>query len=122
MIPPGASDVGHYNNASPGSKRKLGELAVAVLVLLARAARARVVAPDLLRMAHRGLHFLLRRRLGKRDVAVSIERFIAGRLAAVRAAVHRSDVLDVHLLVGLDVVLAAYFNCRKRLDHFELDR
>src|SRR5688572_25917466 len=87
-----------------------GQFAVAVLVFLAGAAGARIVAADLLRVAHRGLRLLLGRSA------------FAARAALV-PAVLQLYVLHVRLVVGLrHVVLGADLDRGQGLDHLELDR
>src|SRR3989442_1122671 len=100
--------------------RLSGQFAVTVLVFLARAARARIVAPDLLCVAHHRLRLLLGRRLGERDIAVA---FVSGLLVhAHGAGVLGPHVLDMRLLIGLDVFLRADLHRGQRLDDLELDR
>src|SRR5262245_12020692 len=90
---------------------RLGQLAVAVLVFLARAAGAGIVATDLLRVPHGRLRLLRFRRLA------------AFGLGLGRAAVLRLHVLHVRPVVGLGhVVLGADLDRGQRLHHLELDR
>src|SRR5688572_13667812 len=90
-----------------------GQLAVAVLVLLARAAGTGVVAPDFLRAAHRGP--LLGGRLGDRHVAVAVD----PGLVVIRML--QTHVFDVRLVVDLGRLLAV-LHVGQGLDHLELDR
>src|SRR5262245_31052292 len=91
------------------------QLAVALLVFLARTAGARVVAADLLSDAHRPLL----RRLGDRDLAVVLGFGLRG---AFRARVDLAHVLHVRFDVGLDVFLGADLHRGQGLDHFQLHR
>src|SRR5258706_1728189 len=101
--------------------RLSGQLAVAVLVFLARAARTGIVAAHLLRMPHRRLRLLLGRRLGDRYVAVA--RVLRLRfLHSPGARMLRPNVLHVGLVIGLDVILGANLDRGQRLDDLELDR
>src|SRR5258706_543364 len=99
--------------------RLSGQLAVAVLVFLARAARTGIVAAHLLRMPHRRLRLLLGRRLGDRYVAVAVVCRLL--VHANRAGMLRPDVLDMRLVVGLDVLLRADLHRGQRLDDLELE-
>src|SRR5688572_10972849 len=90
-----------------------GQLAVAVLVFLARAARAGFVATDLLGCAHSWP--LLRRRLGDRHVAVRLDRSV------VVLGVLQAHVLDMGLVVYLGRLLRI-LHVGQRLDDLELDR
>src|ERR1043165_19308 len=96
----------------------LCQFSVAVLVLLARAAGARVVAPDLLRVAHRGLDLLLGGRFGERDVTIGQGAFFVWRqgVYATRFGAYGPYVFDMQLVIRLDVFLRPNLHRGERLD------
>src|SRR5688500_14166646 len=116
MATPGTTPATRCSEAGSGGGKFTaisGQLAVAVLVFLARAARAGFVATDLLRGAHGGP--LLGRSLGNRYVAVGLGRSV------VVLGVLQAHVVDMRLVVDLWRPLAV-LHVGQRLDDFQLDR